>query len=80
MANRLQKLLYFLSAEAPVFIFVAVLWYVQNKEWLIPVALVIMVVVVTVLFFVSFKYGRKTIPGIPVKVFEITSDEGPLIA
>lgn len=80
MANRLQKLLYYLSAESPVFIFVAVLWYVQKKEWLVPVVLIILALTITKLFFVSFDYGRKNIPSLPVKAFEITNDEGPLIA
>ena len=80
MANRLQKLLYFLSAESPVFIFVAVIWYIQKKEWLVPVILVILATMVTVLFSVSFNYGRKNIPRMPVKAFEITNDEGPLFA
>ena len=80
MANRLQKLLYYLSAESPVFVFVAVLWYIQKKEWILPVILVILAVTITVLFFASFNYGRKNIPRISVKAFEITNDEGPLIA
>lgn len=80
MANRLQKLLYFLSAESPVFIFAAVLLYVQSKEWMVPAILIMLAVMATILFIISFNYGRKNIPRLPVKAFEITSDEGPLIA
>ena len=80
MANRLQKLLYFLSAEFPVFIFAAVIWFVQKKEWMVPVILVTLAVTTTVLFFASFHFGRKNLPGITVKIDEISNGEGPLIA
>ena len=79
MANRLQKLLYFLSAESPVIIFIAILWYVQKKEWQVSIILVIQAIVIDILFFMSFKYGRRNIPVIPVKATEIAHDEGLLI-
>lgn len=79
MANRLQKLLYFLSSESPVLIFIAILWYVQKKEWQVSIILVIQAIVIDILFVISFNYGRRKIPVIPVMATEIANAEGPLI-
>lgn len=68
MANRLQKLLYFLSAEAPVMVMAAVVWAVQKEVWVGSVVLTAIAVTLIILFNIAFIYAKKNLPSIPVKM------------
>ena len=37
MANRFQKLIYYLSAEAPVLMILALLWIIDKSKWESPI-------------------------------------------
>ena len=34
MANRFQKFIYYLSAEAPILFVLAIVWWIQKKNWI----------------------------------------------
>lgn len=80
MPNRIQKLLYFLSAEAPILIMLAIVWAIQNTDWKVPVLLISIAVVVILMFNFSFNYAKKNLPGIPVRVTDLANGDEWIVA
>lgn len=72
MANRFQKLIYYLSAEAPVFIVFAIIWLCKESTWTEPVilswkvpvllfAIAVILIVIFSLFFSKAKTGLSVL-------------------
>lgn len=80
MPNRLQKLIYYLSAAAPILITFSIVWYIQKKTWIFPLLFIIASIILIFLFNCSFDYATKNLPSIPVEVLEINGDDGWLVA
>ena len=85
MANRLQRLLYFLSAEAPVLIVFAVILFLRNStldNWrscIIPGTLIIFAIFLIIIFNYSFKFAKNNLPVISININLISNDEGWLV-
>lgn len=85
MPNRLQKLLYYLSAESPILIVYAFVWIIKKttadwKSLLYPCVLIFLAIVVIILFNRSFDYANKNLPEISINIIEINSDDRMLVA
>ena len=88
MSNKLQKLIYFLSATAPILIVFAIVWIIQKShwekpiliEWKGPVMLLIIAIGLIVAFSVSFRYGKRNLQKMRVTASEISSDDGWIVA
>lgn len=80
MANRLQKLLYFLSAEAPIMVMASVVWAMQRKVWIGPIIIVVIAVALIVIFNRTFIYAEKNLPSISVTTSDLKSADAWLVA
>ena len=88
MANRVQKLIYFLSAESPIMVIFALVWLVEKSTWTkplqiswkVPLILLLVSVVLVTLFNISFNYGMKNLQKIPVKGSDITGGDPWIVA
>lgn len=74
MANRFQKLIYFLSAETPVLGVFAFVWYKKNSTWKVPLWLVVIAIILIVLFFGSFKKAKRNL-----SILDITGTDFHLV-
>ena len=88
MYNKLQKLIYYLSATAPILIVFAIVWIIQKShwekpiliEWKGPVMLLIIAIGFIVAFSASFRYGKRNLQKMRVTASEISSDDGWIVA
>lgn len=88
MANRLQKFIYFVSAESPFFIIFALVWMIEKSTWTkpivvswkVPTLLVLMTVLAVVIFNISFNYGRKHLQIIQVTGTDISCGDRWIVA
>ena len=88
MANRIQKLLYFLSAESPILIVFAIVWLIEKStwskpisiSWKIPTILITLSVLLIIAFNYSFDYGKKNLQTIPVSATEISGGDEWIVA
>lgn len=88
MANRFQKLIYFLSAESPIIIMFAIVWLIEKSTWTkpiqiswkVPLLLLLISVALVATFNVSFNYGMKNLQKIPVKCTDITGGDPWIVA
>ena len=55
MGNKFQKLLYTLSAAAPVCFVFSIVWLIQKKTWQLPVVCVAIAIAIILLFYKSFE-------------------------
>lgn len=75
MANKLQKILYFFSAMAPVCIIFSIVCIIQDKGIIFPVILISVSVIGIVLFILSFRYGYKNIAPMTVRVTDVSTSD-----
>lgn len=88
MANRFQKLLYFLSAESPILIIFAIVWLIEKStwskpvsiNWKVPVLLVIVSVLLVIIFNRSFNYGKENLQKIHVTATDISGGDAWIVA
>lgn len=66
MGNILQRLIYNLSAMAPLCFIFALLWYWQKKTMDIPCIVMCIGVALVILFMISFSYGKRHLAQIKV--------------
>lgn len=66
MGNILQRLIYNLSAMAPLCFIFALLWYWQKKTMDIPCIVMCIGVALVILFMISFSYGKRHLAHVPV--------------
>ena len=75
MANRLQKLIYYLSAESPVMLVLGVLWLIQKSSWKAPVSIswrvpLVFLIISAVLILVFNAFFKKANSGLSVMNIE----------
>lgn len=78
VANRFQKCIYYLSAEAPVLIVLAVLWFIQKSSfkktllfsWKVPILLIGVAILMIAIFNKFFKKAASEL-----SIMEITGSE-----
>lgn len=80
MANTLQRFLYNLANAVPLMFMTALVWYIQYRTWSIPVVLLTVAVVITILFAVSFSYGKNNCSIKIINVSSISSKDSWLVA
>ena len=80
MGNSIQRLIYNLSVTAPLTLVLAFVWYQQLDTIVIPLALVVLGIVLTVLLYASFGYAVKNTESISFRAVNISSKDGWLIA
>lgn len=88
MANRFQKLIYFLSAESPILIMFALVWLIKKSTWAkpisiswkIPVLLLILSILLIIIFNRSFNYGKKNLQKIHVTCSDISGGDAWIVA
>lgn len=88
MANRVQKLLYFLSAESPILIMFAIVWMIKKSTWTkpisvswkIPLLLISFSIFLIVVFNYSFDYGKKNLQTIPISASGISGGDEWIVA
>lgn len=88
MANRFQKFIYYLSAEAPVMIILAILWLWKKSTWTkpvmiswkVPVILVAIAILLIVIFNMFFNKTKAGLSVLNIKGTDFRSADGWLIA
>lgn len=71
MGNILQRLIYNLSAMAPLCFIFALLWYWQKKTMDIPCIVMCIGVALVILFMISFSYGKRHLAPIIIRTNDI---------
>lgn len=79
MGNRLQKMLYHLSAASPVCFVFAIVWLIQKRTWHLPTLCVLLGVIVILVFCKSFKYGLKNLAPIHIRTSDISPNDGWIV-
>lgn len=76
MGNKLQRLIYNLSAAAPLCFIFALCWYWQKKTIYIPCMAVGIGIILIVLFMISFAYGKSHLAPIIIRTSDISPYDG----
>lgn len=71
MGNILQRLIYNLSAAAPLCFIFALVWYWQKKTRGIPCIAICIGIVFVILFMISFAYGKRHFAPIIIRTNDI---------
>ena len=79
MANRFQKFIYYLSAEAPILFVLAIVWWIQKKNWIVPLTLMVTGLVLIIFFDLFFKKARSSLSILEVEGSEYKCIDGWLI-
>lgn len=80
MANRFQKFIYYLSAEAPILFIFDIVWLIQKKTWKVPVTLFVIAVILIIIFSAFFKKAKSSLSILDVEGSEFRCIDGWLIA
>lgn len=80
MANIIQKLIYNLSVASPLCIILAVVWYLQEETYVVPIILLIIGSILLALLVISFSYGKKHLAPIYIITSDISPNDGWIIA
>jgi len=75
MANLLQKLIYYFSAMCPIGVIFSVVWLIQKDNYWVPIMVTLGVVLLMVLFGISFNYGCKHLSPINVRVTDVSAND-----
>ena len=79
MANGLQKLIYNMSVASPLLIVFAFVWYIQKKNWTIPIICVVVAIVLILCMLKSFSYGKKHLAPIQIRTNDIAPSDGWIV-
>lgn len=87
MANRFQKFIYYLTAEAPAFFVLGLIWFIKKSEWgktivlswKVPVFLLFVTVFLIVLLIRFFKKAKSSLSIANVKGENFRSVDGWLV-
>ena len=79
MANRFQKFIYYLSAEAPVIILLAIWSLIQKVPWVVPVILIGVALILIWVFIVFFKKANKDLSIMDINGSKFKCIDGWLI-
>ena len=89
MANRFQKFIYYLSAEAPALIVFALVWLIKKSswelnqiriDWIVPLILVACAVLLAVVFDKFFNKAKKELSVMDISGSEYKCIDGWLVA
>ncbi len=80
MGNRVQRFIYNISSAAPLAFVFALVWYQQYKTIQIPIVFVSIGLILIVLLYLSFTYGKLHIASITIRTTSISPNDGWVIA
>ncbi len=80
MANKLQKLIYNLSAVSPLCFTFAILWHIQKGTITVPIICAAVGVFLTICFAISFYYGQKHVAPIMIRVTDVSPRDSWMVA
>ncbi len=79
MANTVQKFIYYISAAVPLLFVFSVLWSIQKKDYGIPLSCICIGLLLLLLLYISFVYGKKHLPVINIRTSQISPNDGWVI-
>lgn len=79
MPNTLQKCIYIFSSAVPLLLTFAIVWYVQKRTIIIPLICIIVSLVLLISFIASFRYLKKNLPLISIKITGISPYDSSVI-
>lgn len=80
MANKFQKIIYNFSAIVPLCLIFSIVWCIQKGTYIVPIALVSSGIGLIVMFIWSFKYGKRNLAPIQIRVSDLSPNDSWLIA
>ena len=88
MANRFQRLIYFLSAESPILFVFAIVWFIEKSTWTKPIAISwkvpLVLIVMSVFLFICFdcfyNYAIRNLQIVSVTDADISGGDAWIIA
>ena len=80
MPNVLQKWIYNLSVAAPLLMILAIVWFIEKDDFIVPVICLCVAVLLIILMVKSFEYGKRNIPQIAIHVTSIAPHDLSLIS
>lgn len=80
MANIMQKFIYNISAAAPLSFMFALVWYIQQGTLVVPLFNLALGIFLIIIFAVSFLYGKRNLPTVPIRVCELSPNDSWVIA
>jgi len=80
MANKVQRFIYNLSSAVPLAIVFALVWYQQYKTFHIPIIFVSIGLILIVLLYLSFSYGKQHVAPISIRTTNISPKDGWVVA
>lgn len=75
MANTFQKVIYFLSAASPIGLVFSIVLFVQKNYIVLPIVLSVVSVLLIFGFLCSFKYARRNIASMTVRVTDVATSD-----
>ncbi|SHM90087.1 hypothetical protein [Ruminococcus flavefaciens] len=79
MLNTLSKIIYNLSMAVPLFCTFAITWYIKKDDYIIPLSIIGIGALISVLFIIMFIYGKKNMSSMPIRVSDISPNDGWLV-
>ena len=88
MANRFQKFIYYLSAEAPVLMILAIVWLIEKSiwtkpvriSWAVPLILMAVAILLIIVFYAFFKKAKTELTIMEIAGSEYKCIDGWLVA
>ena len=80
MANKVQRFIYNLSSAAPLAFVFALVWYQQYKTIQIPIIFISIGLILIVLLYLSFAYGKLHVAPIAIRTTNISPKDGWVVA
>lgn len=71
LGNKVQKLLYDVSAASPLCLILAYVWWRQYETWKLPIVLIVIALSLKIAFFKSFNCVKYKLPPIAIKVEQV---------
>ncbi len=80
MANTFQKIIYNLSSITPLCFTFSLVWWIQEKTYMIPLIFLMIGIGLSILLMKSFFYGLKSLAPIQLRTSDIAPNDGWIIA
>ena len=80
MANIFQRVIYHISNTVPLLLMTGLVWYIQNKNWMVPLILFAIAIFITTIFAICFIYGKSNVQSFNINVTSISSNDSWLAA
>lgn len=72
MANKFYKLVYNMSAIAPLLIIFSIVWRIQNKSFAVCVMVILIAIIPSVFMLILFSYAKNHLAQIRIKAIDVS--------